>query len=55
MPISPTHIATDKRTGEKVLVEYDEKTNEYKENGMICLSDQETRWELVEIIEGDKE
>lgn len=48
MPITPTHIATNKKTGERVRVEYDQKTGEYQQNWMVCLS--VDGWDIEPII-----
>lgn len=48
MAINATHIATNKTTGKKTLVEYDEKTGEYKKNWMVCLIAEEWDIELLE-------
>lgn len=47
--IKPTHIAINKETKEKVHVEYNPKTNEYKETWAVCLKNPSTDWILEEI------
>lgn len=49
MKIKPTHVAVNKRSGEKVKVEYDENTDKYKENSCVCLSNPDELWVLTEI------
>lgn len=50
MPITPTHDAENRHTGEKVQVEYDEKTNQYKESFMIAII--EKQWIITPIEKG---
>lgn len=49
MAITPTHIAIDKETGtKKVLVEYDEKTKQYKESWMVALIEDQWNFKPIE-------
>lgn len=49
MTITPTHIATNKKTGKTILVEYDECAQQYRENLMVALV--ETCWDIKPIEE----
>ena len=50
----PTHLATFKRTGEKVKVWFNEKTGEYQESFMVCLKNASVDWN-IELIKGQAE
>ena len=47
--IKPTHIAENKKTGEKVPVEFDEAHDQYKINWMVCLKDVANDWIINDI------
>ncbi len=44
MSIKPTHVAKNRKTGEVLHVEYDEKSKEYKENVMVALINED--WDI---------
>ena len=47
MPITPTHIATNKKNGRKVLVEFDNESGKYRESFMVDLI--ESHWDIQPI------
>ena len=44
MSIKPTHVAKNRKTGEVLHVEYDEKSGEYKESPMVALIEKD--WDI---------